>query len=36
MFESLQEGIVFIQENSKPFMNSHFKRLFDIKDDFLS
>jgi len=35
MFESLQEGIVVIQDNIEPFMNSHFKRLFDKKDDFL-
>ena len=35
MFESLQEGIVVIQDNSIAFMNSLFKRLFDKKMNFL-
>ena len=29
MFESLQEGIVVIQDDSIAFMNSQFKRLFE-------
>ena len=35
MFESLQEGIVVIQDNCIAFTNSLFKQLFDKKSDLL-
>jgi hypothetical protein len=35
MFESLQEGIVVIQDNSIAFMNSLFKRLFERNENLL-
>ena len=35
MFESLQEGIVVVQDNKIEFKNSLFMQLFDKKEDFL-